>query len=76
MFSIFLHGTNEASPEFLHSLDKSPFAEQQLAGFNEAALAIVNQQQAYKDAHPPIAQLRTLRSKTFAPQVIPRLARK
>lgn len=47
--------TNEAPPEFLNQLDKSPFTEQQLANFNEHALAIVNQQQAYNKAHPPIA---------------------
>lgn len=47
--------TNEASPEFLRTLDKSPFSEQQLADFNEEALAIVNQQQAYKETRPPIA---------------------
>lgn len=47
--------TNEVSPEFLRTLDKSPFTEQQLAGFDEHALAVVNQQQAYAKAHPPIA---------------------
>ena len=47
--------TNEVSPEFLRTLDKSPFTEQQLAGFNEQALAIVNESQAYAKAHPPIA---------------------
>ena len=47
--------TNEVSPEFLRRLDDSPFTEQQLAGFNEQALAIVNQQQAYAKAHPPLA---------------------
>lgn len=47
--------TNEVSPEFLQSLDKSHFTEQQLADFHEDALAIVNQRQAYINAHPPIA---------------------
>jgi hypothetical protein len=47
--------TNEVSPEFLHTLDESPFTEQQLAGFDEQALARINQQQAYVKAHPPIA---------------------
>lgn len=47
--------TNEVSPEFLRTLDNSPFTEQQLAGFSEQALAVVNQQQAYAAAHPPIA---------------------
>jgi hypothetical protein len=46
--------TNEVSPEFLRILDKSPFTEQQLADFDEAALAVVNQRQAYAKAHPPI----------------------
>jgi hypothetical protein len=45
----------KSPPEFLRTLDNSPFTEQQLAGFNEQALAIVNQQQAYAKAHPPIA---------------------
>lgn len=47
--------TNEVSPEFLRTLDNSPFTEQQLADFDEQALAIVNQRQAYVKAHPPIA---------------------
>ncbi|MCK3838923.1 MULTISPECIES: hypothetical protein [Pseudomonas] len=47
--------TNELSAEVLRTLDKAPFTEQQLAGFNEQALAIVNQQQAYTKSHPPIA---------------------
>ena len=45
----------KSPPEFLRTLDKSPFTEQQLAGFNEQALAIVNESQAYAKAHPPIA---------------------
>ena len=47
--------TNEVSPEFLRTLDKAPFTEQQLADFNEQALATVNENQAYAKAHPPIA---------------------
>ena len=47
--------TNEVSPEFLRTLDKAPFTEQELAGFNEQALAIVLKNQAYAKAHPPIA---------------------
>ncbi|MDB6141771.1 MAG: hypothetical protein JWP80_815 [Pseudomonas sp.] len=47
--------TNEVSPEYLRTLDNSPFTEQQLAGFCEEALAIVNKQRAYVKAHPPIA---------------------
>lgn len=47
--------TNEASPEFLRTLGNSPFTEQQLADFDEHALAIVNENQAYAKAHPPIA---------------------
>lgn len=50
--------TNEVSPELLRALDKPSFSEQQLAGFNEQALAVVNQQQAYAAAHPPIAIFR------------------
>ena len=49
---LYIH---KVSPEFLRTLDKSPFTEQQLAGFNEQALAIVNESQAYAKAHPPIA---------------------
>lgn len=47
--------TNEVSPEFFRALEKSPFTEQQLAGFNGKALAILNQNQAYAKAHPPMA---------------------
>lgn len=47
--------TNEVSPEFLRSLNDSPFTEQQLAQFNEQAQAIIHQQQAYAKAHPPLA---------------------
>lgn len=47
--------TNELSAEVLRTLDKSPFTDQQLAGLNEQALAIANQQQAYTKSHPPIA---------------------
>lgn len=47
--------TNEVSPEFLRSLNDSPFTEQQLATFNEQTLAIIRQRQAYVDAHPPVA---------------------
>lgn len=47
--------TNEASPEFLRSLDEPHYTEQQLADFDEQALAIIYQQQAYKENHPAIA---------------------
>lgn len=47
--------TNEASPELLRKLDNSPLTQQQLADANEQVLVRVNQQQAYKKAHPPIA---------------------
>ncbi|MDY7534910.1 hypothetical protein RGV33_25065 [Pseudomonas sp. Bout1] len=47
--------TNEVTPEFLRTLDKSHFTEQQLAGFNEQALAVVHENRAYAKAHPPIA---------------------
>ena len=50
--------TNEVSPEFLRTLDEAPYTEQQLAGFNEEVLAIVNEKQAYAKAHPPIAVYR------------------
>jgi hypothetical protein len=46
--------TNEVSPEFLRSLNDSPFTEQQLAQFNEQALTIIRQRQAYVNAHPPV----------------------
>lgn len=32
--------TNEVSPALLRNLDKSPFTEQQLASFDEQALAV------------------------------------
>lgn len=47
--------TNEASPEYLRTLDRSPFTEEQLAGFNEEAMAVVDEQRAYALAHPPAA---------------------
>jgi hypothetical protein len=50
--------TNEVSPEFLRSLNDSPFMEQQLAQFDEQAQALVRQQQAYVIAHPPVAVYR------------------
>jgi len=53
--SLQLAYTNEASAEYLRRLDDSPFTVQQLAGFDEHALASVSQQQAYAQAHPPIA---------------------
>ena len=50
--------TNQVSPEFLRTLDKSHFTEQQLAGFSEQALAVVNDRQTYAKAHPIIAVYR------------------
>ena len=47
--------TNEASPELLRTLDQSPFTELQLSSFSEEALAIIEQQQVYVRAHPPLA---------------------
>jgi hypothetical protein len=47
--------TNKVSPEFLCRLDDSPFTEEQLAGFNNEVMAIIHQQQAYAEAHPPRA---------------------
>lgn len=47
--------TNDVSAEFLCRLDDSPFTQQQLARFDEQTLAIVNRQQTYQKAHPPIA---------------------
>ena len=47
--------TNEVSPEFLRMLDASPFTDQQLAELSEEAAFCVQQQQAYCDAHPPVA---------------------
>lgn len=47
--------TNEVSPEYLRTHDKSPFTEQQLSTFSEQALAAVKQQQDYIDAHPSVA---------------------
>ncbi|VVP46358.1 hypothetical protein PS838_05120 [Pseudomonas fluorescens] len=50
--------TNEVSPEFLRSLNDSPFTEQQVAQFGEQARAIIRQQQDYVFAHPPVAVYR------------------
>ncbi|MCW8275894.1 hypothetical protein IMF27_09460 [Pseudomonas sp. PCH199] len=47
--------TNEVSPEFFRSLNNSPFTEAQLAQFDEEARAIIDQQRAYLEAHPPRA---------------------
>ena len=47
--------TNEVSPEFLRSLNDSPFTAQQLAQFNEQTQAIIRQRQADVNAHPPVA---------------------
>jgi hypothetical protein len=46
---------NETSPEFLRTLCQSRFSPEQLASFNKDALARVHQQEAYAQAHPPIA---------------------
>ncbi|KPG76788.1 hypothetical protein [Pseudomonas libanensis] len=51
-FSLY---TNEVTPDLLNQLNKSPFTEQQLSNFNERALQLVKDQQAYCNAHPPIA---------------------
>ncbi|HEF4761580.1 TPA: hypothetical protein SAN82_004037 [Pseudomonas putida] len=45
--------TNEVSPEFLRRLDNSPFTEEQLAKFDDETMAIIDQQRAYANAHPP-----------------------
>lgn len=47
--------TNEVSPEFLQTLNASTFTDQQLAEFGEEATLCVQQQQAYRDTHPPVA---------------------
>lgn len=47
--------TNEVSPEFLRRLDDSPFTEEQLAGFDDEVMAIIRQQRAYAEEHPPRA---------------------
>ena len=47
--------TNEVSPEFLYSLDDSPFTEEQLGGFGDEVMAIIHQQQVYAEEHPPRA---------------------
>ncbi|WP_228761537.1 hypothetical protein [Pseudomonas sp. MPC6] len=50
--------TNDVSPEFLDSLNDSPFTEEQVAKFDEKAQALIRQQQDYVIAHPPIAVYR------------------
>jgi hypothetical protein len=47
--------TNEVSQEVLRTLDASPFTDQQLAKFGEEAALCVQQQNAYCNAHPPVA---------------------
>jgi hypothetical protein len=47
--------TNEVSPEYLSTLDDSYLAERPLADIDEHFLAIINRQQDYVKAHPPIA---------------------
>lgn len=47
--------TNEVSSEFLSEIDKASVAEKQLSGCNEQVLIMVNKQNAYRKAHPPIA---------------------
>lgn len=47
--------TNDVSSEFLSRLDNSPFTEEQLAGFDDKVMAIIHQQQAYAEEHPPCA---------------------
>ncbi len=46
---------NDVTPELLHTLEKSPFTEHQLASFDEYALGIIEKQQAYAIDHPAIA---------------------
>jgi hypothetical protein len=50
--------TNEVTPEYLRTLGRSPFTEQQLAGFSEESMELVRQRQAYYEAHPAIAVYR------------------
>lgn len=50
--------TNEASSEFLSTLDKSPFTDRQLAEFSEEAVALIRQQQVHRKAHPAVAIFR------------------
>jgi hypothetical protein len=45
---------NEVTPEYLRTLGRSPFTGQQLAEFNEKAMELVRQRQAYHEAHPPV----------------------
>lgn len=47
--------TNEITPEFLRTLDKSPFTQQQLDTFDKQSLEAVSQRQAFTAAHPPSA---------------------
>ncbi|WP_458371833.1 hypothetical protein [Pseudomonas lactis] len=47
--------TNEVSAEFLIELDMPAFSEQQLSGFSEQALKVINERDAQNKAHPAIA---------------------
>ena len=47
--------TNEVSAEFLIELEMPAFSEQQISGFGEQALKIINERDAQNKAHPAIA---------------------
>lgn len=50
--------TNEASQEFLANLDTLPFTEELRESCSAASLAQLHRQQAYCEAHPPVAVYR------------------
>ncbi|KRP45887.1 hypothetical protein SAMN04490190_1671 [Pseudomonas libanensis] len=47
--------TNDVSLEFLSELNKSSFTEQKRSEFTKQVLDVIDEQNAYRKAHPPIA---------------------
>lgn len=66
--------TNDASQDFLSHLDTVPFTEQQLAEFTKASLTQLHRQEAYCEAHPPVAiyRMATVGSQTRGGGIIQR----
>ena len=46
--------TNEASPEYLRTLDRSHYTEEQIAGFHPDAIDAIRRSQAFVAQHPAI----------------------
>ncbi|WP_367299328.1 PAAR domain-containing protein [Hafnia alvei] len=50
--------TNELTPEILSNLDVSPFSDETLSTLSDDSMAIIQEQEAYIRAHPPIGIFR------------------